>query len=292
MSQPPPAPPANPGPPVDPTARVTALFDRVADTYETVGVPWFAPIAQGLVEAVAPAPGERVVDVGCGRGAALLPVAAAVGPSGRVVGVDISVRMIELLDREVAAAGLANVELHVMDASAPELPRGGSDAVLASLVLFFLPQPQAALRAWAALLRPGGRLGISTFGDRDDAWKRLDAVFDPYLPPQMLDARTSGATGPFSSDEGVESLFTGAGLVDVVTTRAEVEVAFPDVGAWSTWTRSHGQRAMWDHVPDTHQASVATAAAAILDGARGDDGVARLRQQVRYTLGWAPPRPT
>lgn len=281
MSQPP------TGPSNAPTARVAAVFDRIADTYESVGIPWFAPIARGLVELVAPVPGENVVDLGCGRGAALFPLAAAVGPAGSVIGVDISARMVELAGLEVTAAGLTTVQLYVMDASTPDLPRGGADAVVASLVLFFLPQPQAALREWAALLRPGGRLGISTFGDRDEAWLRLDAVFDPYLPAQMLDARTSGQSGPFGSDQGVQDLFTGAGLVDVQTAHADVEVAFADVQTWSTWTWSHGQRAMWDHVPDGERASVTAAAATVLEGACGKDGVARLSQRVRYTLGLA-----
>ena len=87
--------------PPSPTARVAAVFDRVADTYESVGVPWFAPIAQGLVDLVAPRPAETAVDVGCGRGAVLFPLARAVGSAGRVVGVDLSPRMIELTGQEV-----------------------------------------------------------------------------------------------------------------------------------------------------------------------------------------------
>jgi ubiquinone/menaquinone biosynthesis C-methylase UbiE len=272
-------------PPNGPTARVAALFDRIADTYESVGVPWFAPIAEGLVGAVAPAAGEHVVDVGCGRGAALFPAAQAVGPTGHVIGIDVSPRMVQLAQARADELGLGTVELLVMDAAAPQLPPGGADLVTASLVLFFLPQPLEALRAWAALLRPGGRLGISTFAERDDAWVRLDDLFTPFLPPQMLDARTSGESGPFASDDGLAALFTAAGLGDVRTTHTDVEVTFADVDAWVTWSQSLGQRAMWDHVPD--HAALTRSAAEILDGARGGDGMIRLNQRVRYTVGSA-----
>lgn len=68
---------------MDERERMSALFDRVADTYDRVGVDLFQPIAARLVEEVAPMVGERAVDIGCGRGAALLPLASAVGPSGR-----------------------------------------------------------------------------------------------------------------------------------------------------------------------------------------------------------------
>lgn len=275
-------------PPSPAGARIAALFDRVASTYESVGVPWFVPIADGLVRAVGPLAGEHAVDLGCGRGAALLPLASGVGPSGRVVGADLSARMIDLAAARVAELGLTHVDLHVMDVSAPDLPPGRADVVVASLVVFFLPDPAAALVSWAALLRPGGRLGVSTFADRDDVWRRLDDLFTPHLPPAMLDARTSGAAGPFASDAGVEGLLAGAGLVDVRTTHIDVTVRFDDVDAWVTWSQSHGQRAMWDHVPPDVVPDLRARAADLLDTARGRDGTAALTQQVRYTVGRTP----
>lgn len=268
-----------------PTARVAATFDRVADTYDNVGVPWFTPIAQRLVDLVQPRPGERVVDLGCGRGAALFPLARAVGPAGRVTGVDVAPRMVELTRADAAARQLTTVDVRLGDAAALDLPAGEADLVTASLVLFFLPDPLTALRGWTALLRPGGRLGISTFGAQSEGWQALDALFVPYLPAQLLDARTSGRSGPFATDAGVEQLFTAAGLVDVRTEDADMEVAFPDLDAWVTWSHSHGQRAMWDHVPAGDRDRVLEAAREILDRERGDDGVSRVRQRVRYTLG-------
>jgi ubiquinone/menaquinone biosynthesis C-methylase UbiE len=59
------------------------LFDAVSDSYDQVGVDFFQPIAEGLVARLDPQPGERALDLGCGRGAALLPIARAVGPGGR-----------------------------------------------------------------------------------------------------------------------------------------------------------------------------------------------------------------
>ena len=274
--------------PDSPSTRIAAVFDRAADTYESVGVPWFLPIAEGLVGAIAPRTGEQVVDLGCGRGAALFPLAEAVGPTGRVVGVDLSARMVELARVRADELGLTTVDLHVLDVAALDLAPGQADVVTASLVLFFLPEPQAALRHWVSLLRPGGRLGISTFAERDPAWVRLDALFRPFLPPQMLDARTSGQAGPFGSDQGVQDLFTAAGLVEVRTTHADISVTFADVDAWSRWSWSHGQRAMWEQVPERERDSLIAAAAAVLSEVRGVGGALRLNQRVRYTLGRAP----
>ena len=66
-----------------------------------------------------PVAGERVLDIGCGRGAATFALAAAVGATGSVTGIDLSVGMIEATATDLAARGIANVDLLVMDADLP-----------------------------------------------------------------------------------------------------------------------------------------------------------------------------
>jgi ubiquinone/menaquinone biosynthesis C-methylase UbiE len=68
---------------MDPRSQMAALFDRLAESYDAVGVEFFKPIAAGLVAQLAPKEGERVVDVGCGRGAVLIPMARAIAPPGQ-----------------------------------------------------------------------------------------------------------------------------------------------------------------------------------------------------------------
>lgn len=265
------------------SAGVAAIFDRVADTYDNVGVPWFTPIAERLVAGLVPRPGERALDIGSGRGAALFPLAAAVGASGSVNGIDLAPRMVEATSADIAARGLTNVDLQVMDASAPRFPQVSFDIVASSLVIFFLPDPAGALHRWRELLVEGGRLGISTFGAPSEVWQAVDAVFRPYLPPAMLDARTTGATGPFESDEGVEELVRDAGFTNLRTDSFDLDVVLSDVEHWSRWSHSHGQRAMWDAVPESEHAAVTAAVAEILEDARKADGTFGLSQGVRLT---------
>ncbi|GAA2468588.1 class I SAM-dependent methyltransferase [Winogradskya humida] len=267
------------------SARVAAVFDRVADVYDRVGIPWFTPIAQELVRLAVPGRGERALDVGCGRGAATVALAEAVGGDGHVTGIDLSPRMVEACGADVAGLGLSNVEVRVMDASSPSLPTAGYDLVVSSLVVFFLPDPLAALTAWRRLLvTPGGRLAISTFAGRDRVWDAVDATFQPYLPAGMLDARTTGAAGPFSTDAGVEELVGAAGYTGVRTHLFSIEVTFADVDEWYAFSRSHGQRAMWDAIPAADHEAVKAVAGKHLDQARGTDGRMHLSQQVRCTL--------
>lgn len=265
---------------------IAGVFDRAAATYDDVGVPWFGPIAAGLVEELAVAAGERVLDVGCGRGAALAPLALAAGPAGYALGIDLAPAMVELTARDLA--DLPQVEVRVDDARAPDLPPSSFDVVASCLVLFFLPDPAHGLRAWTELLRPGGRLGVTTFGEQDEGWRAVDALFDPYLPPAMLDARTSGRRGPFSSDGGMADLCTAAGLVDVRTVHRTVEARFRDPEHFLEFSWSHGQRAMWEAVPPGSRDTVRSDVLDALDSLRDASGRIVLGQDVRHTLARRP----
>lgn len=269
----------------DAVARIETLFDQLSSVYDPEDVPFFQPIAAGLVELLAPRPGERVLDLGCGKGAATLPLAVAVGPTGAVTAVDIAAGMVDALDRAVSAAHLGQVTTHRADVSDPDPAWGTFDVVAASLVLFFLPDPPRALRRWADRVTNGGRIGISTFGPQDEVWRAVDASFAPYLPPQMLDARTSGAKGPFSSDAAVEELFGGADIGQVRTATSPVTVAFDDVDQWRRWSMTTGQRQMWQRIPADDVPAFVDRAAALLESARGASGRIELVQQVRYTVG-------
>lgn len=270
------------------TARIAALFDALSATYDAVGVDFFQPIADGLVGALGPRPGERWLDVGCGRGAVLLRAAAAVGPSGSVTGLDIAPAMVERARALAREAGLANVSLRVDDAQAPAAGGAPFDVVSSSLVLFFLPDPAAALAAWRPLLRLGGRLGVTTFGPVDPAWEHVDAVLEPYLPPALRDARTSGKRGPFASDAAMEQLARDAGYAEVRTTVDAVPVRFRDAGQWYAFAWSTAQRAMWLAVPEAARPEVRAEAERRLEAARRPDGTFLFQQRVRHTLAVRP----
>ncbi len=263
---------------------VAGLFDRVADTYDRTGVELFQPVAERLVAELTPRPGEAALDVGCGRGAALFALARAVGAEGRAVGIDLAPRMVAATARDAADAGL-HVDVRVGDAREPSLGGEAFDLVASSLVLFFLPDPLAALRAWRTLLVPGGRLGISTFGDYTAAWHGVDEVFAPYLPPGMADPRRQGHESPFASDAAVERLLLDANYLDVRTTTMTVPVRFEDEEHWRRWTWSVGQRRMWEAIPPGERDMVRAAAYARLDHCRDAEGRIGFDQVVRFTLG-------
>jgi SAM-dependent methyltransferase len=259
---------------------VAGVFDRAAATYDQVGVELFGPTAELLLSELQVRAGERVLDVGCGRGAVLLRAARL---AGRADGVDLSPGMVAAA-RQLAAEASLDVDVRVDDAMRPAGPPGAYDVVASSLVLFFLPDPAAALQAWRQLLAPGGRLGVTTFGDMDADFRAVDALVMARLPGGTADARTTGRRGPFASDEGVAQLVGAAGFDDVRTVSQVVPVRFDDEEHWYRWSWSTGQRAAWENVPAGDRPALRAEAGQLLRGCRRSDGRLGFDQVVRCTL--------
>ncbi|PTR27417.1 methyltransferase family protein [Rhodococcus sp. OK519] len=270
------------------TARVADLFDLVADSYDNVGVSFFGPIADRLVEAVAPPPGAQALDIGCGRGAVLFRLAEAVGPSGEVTGIDLAPRMVAITAHEARARGLTNTHVQVMDAMRPTLPSGRYDVITASFMLFFLPDPAAALTAWRSLLVPRGTVGVSTFGAWDPRWEELDDLFAPYRDSRFFPVDPRDPDGPFGTDAAVEGLMRNAGLVHARTSTFDLDLTFDDPGHWYSWTRSHGQRMLWESIPESDRDQVKDAALERVEGWRDESGRVATRHGIRLTLAQRP----
>jgi SAM-dependent methyltransferase len=126
-----------------------------------------------LLAAAAPAPGERVLDIGCGTGVTTVPYAQAVGPSGHVTAVDISRPMLEAARRRVDEHGLTNIELILADAQVHAFEPDAFDLLTSRLGVMFFADPVAAFRNLIRALRPGGRLVMAVWAtiDENTHWK-------------------------------------------------------------------------------------------------------------------------
>jgi arsenite methyltransferase len=126
-------------------------------------------------------PGERIVDVGCGAGLDSMIAARMVGPSGAVVGVDMTPAMLDKARVNADAAGFGNARFHQGLAESLPVEDGWADVVISNGVLNLFPDKFSALQEMARALRPGGRLQIGDIlveravgdsGKRDiDLWK-------------------------------------------------------------------------------------------------------------------------
>jgi ubiquinone/menaquinone biosynthesis C-methylase UbiE len=154
-------------------------WDLAADDYEPLWQAQLADVQATLLTEVAPSPGERVLDVACGTGLVAFGAAGAVGPSGEVLGVDLSGQMVEAARQRALKRRLHNVSFARMDGETLELADAGFDVVLCALGLMYMPEPEQAMREMRRMLRPGGRLGLAVWGERARCgWSAVFPIVD------------------------------------------------------------------------------------------------------------------
>jgi ubiquinone/menaquinone biosynthesis C-methylase UbiE len=271
---------------------LSGLFDRVAATYESVGVPFFGPLGRRLVLVAALQPGWRVLDVGCGRGAALIPAAEAVGPTGEVIGIDLAPGMVEATAVLAERRGLHNVRVLQMDAESPDPALGPFDAVLAGFVVFLLPDPLGALRRYLGMLRPGGRFAMSSWAAEDARWRVLHAVYEQFQPPPP-----TGEPGThlfedvlrrWQDTNWVEALLTDAGFAGVHSENHVHRSRFRDADHYLEWDWAHAGRAAWERLPVERHDEVRAALRIALGPLAESDGSLILQSSARYTVARRP----
>jgi ubiquinone/menaquinone biosynthesis C-methylase UbiE len=149
-----------------------ATYDAASTDYEDASRDFWQYMSTRTVELAEPRPGETVLDVACGNGPGLVAASRAVGPSGRVIGIDFATQMLDIAKERVRAADARNVEVRTGDMTALDIEPGSVDVLLCVLGVFFVDDMPGLLRSFWSLLRPGGRLAITVLGER---------FFDPMI---------------------------------------------------------------------------------------------------------------
>jgi ubiquinone/menaquinone biosynthesis C-methylase UbiE len=152
-------------------------WDLAAPAYESLWQTQLAGVQAKLLECAALAPGERVLDIACGTGLVTVKAAKAVGATGQVLGVDLSEKMVSLARHQARESGVVNVTFERMDAENLALPDSSVDVVVCCLGLMYLPEPERAVCEMRRILRPGGRVVISVWGERSHCgWASLFGI--------------------------------------------------------------------------------------------------------------------
>ncbi|MEQ1805621.1 MAG: methyltransferase domain-containing protein [Burkholderiaceae bacterium] len=199
-------------------------WDLAAQDYEALWQAQLAKAQAALLTCAALMPGERVLDVACGTGLVSLAAAASVGPHGHVHGVDLSGHMVGAAQQRAADRGIAHTSFTRMDGEALDFPDASFDVVMCALGLMYMPDPAQAVREMRRVLRPGGRLGLSVWGERSRCgWS---AVFE------IVDAEVASEVCPLffrlGQQDTLAHLCADAGFDIVEQRRIESTLAYVD----------------------------------------------------------------
>lgn len=267
--------PPGPAPDGEPT---TSVFDRAAASFDAGGARFFATAGRMLVDLAGLGTGQRVLDLGAGTGAVSIPAARAVGPTGSVVALDISPAMLERLRERAERERLQTIVTRLGDAANPAGSAGGYDAITAGFVLFMLADPTTAVRRYARLLAPGGRLALSLFGAPDPRWRWL-------LRLHLLGRRDGRTTGRADlSKPALARLLSAAGFGDIQDREHTLRLHFAGPSDWWHWSWSHGERAVWEAMSPSQLAAARDYAFNRLEQMADPSGRLELALNIRLTV--------
>ncbi|MBI3552333.1 MAG: methyltransferase domain-containing protein [Elusimicrobia bacterium] len=227
----------------DPKAYTQELrenWNAAAPHYKRLSADFFPPIAKAFVDFCALKPGQSVLDVACGPGTATVLAKSAVGPKGKVVGVDLSVEMLKLAGERLGA-----VDLREMDAEEMDFPDASFDAVICQLGLMLFARPEAALSEMIRVVKPGGKVSCLVQGAKDKM------VFTSLIMSTMIrhapDLKAPGAPNlyAFGGEGRLEWALKTCELKGVRTERLSGTFGFASPEAyWETMASGAGRTGM------------------------------------------------
>ncbi|MHB8049622.1 MAG: class I SAM-dependent methyltransferase [Coriobacteriia bacterium] len=193
--------------------------------YDELCLEQYSAIARALLDGI-DVSGLEVVDIGCGTGALAFECLAR--GAKHVTCADVSALMLESCREKAreASYGEDRIAFHLIDDTSGQLDSGRYDAVLSSMVLGLVPDPEAILSDAVRLIRPGGTVAVATHGPEYD-WEPTDAAFRAIPKKYVLGYRIEFWP---QSETLVHSLMDGAGLTDVRSARRRWTLEFSDPG--------------------------------------------------------------
>jgi ubiquinone/menaquinone biosynthesis C-methylase UbiE len=180
----------------------------------------FAGLTQVALNLAAPQRGERVIDIGCGSGTTVLELASRVGPSGYVLGADVSKPSVEKARERIAAIGVGQAEIILCDVSTHIFPANSFDLVFSRFGVMFFAEPAATFTKIRKAMKPDGRLALAVFRTpQENKWATAPlAAVRHILPPITPPAPEEPGEFSWADAARVHRILESAGFQDVSLT--------------------------------------------------------------------------
>lgn len=183
-----------------------------------------SPLGIAAMDALAPAEGQTVLDIGCGAGQTILQLMDRIGPTGRVIGVDLAPRVLAVA--RARTGHLPQVTLLQEDAASLALPEQSVDGIFSRFGTMFFADPIAAFTNMRRMLRQGGRIGFV-------CWRSLDENELDFFPIEAAGLTAAIDHAPFSFEdaETVDRILRLAAFGDIEIRAFDADVSCGDAEA-------------------------------------------------------------
>lgn len=195
-------------------AKAAMSYNAAADHFDHPVSSFWHRFGRKTIERLDLQAGERVLDVCSGSGGSALPAADRVGADGYVVAADLAERLIDLARAKAEAQRLTNIEFRVDDMLALGYPDHSFDAVVCVFGIFFMPDMCEAVRELWRMVKPGGRLAITTWGP--NLFEPANGAFWEAIEGERPDLhRAFNPWDRISEPDGLRQMLAEAGVQNV-----------------------------------------------------------------------------
>jgi len=221
--------------------KAASTYNAAADHFDSEPAAFWRRHGQRSVELAELSPGDRVLDAGCGTGTSALPAAAAVGPEGHVVGIDIADNMLIRARKKAKGLGLTNTTFISEDMAACSFADETFDAVISVFSVFFVRDIERHVAELWRMVRTGGKLVVTVWGR--GAFEPAAPIFGAELCKQQPGFDISVRPWERLTDpEKLRRLFDDAGVPQPAVHRINDQQTLQSPEDWWTIAMGSGYR--------------------------------------------------
>lgn len=225
--------------------KAQATYDSAADTFDDPANAYWEKYGTRTVERLGLQQGSSVLDVACGTGASAIPAAEIVGPTGKVIGVDLSSNLLELARKKATLRGLNNIDFLEGDMTQLDFSDDYFDAVVCVFGIFFVPDMISLVAEQWRMVKPGGKLAITTWGP--DLFEPIYGAFDAVVKEKRPDLVSEFRPWDrIITEPSVEQLLKDGGAENITTESESGQQVLQNSDSWWKIVTGSGLRSTVD----------------------------------------------
>lgn len=226
--------------------NVQATFDKASSQYDEMCGFFFNHFGKELVKKVPNLKRKKVLEVATGRGAVLFPLTEA---GAEIDTIDLSPEMVRLTEVEAKRRGYDDIRFHVMDAEKLEFEDNSFDVVICGFAVFFCESIEKVLSEFRRVLKPGGIIALSTWGEDSPLDEWISNVRNQMQKKQLIG-------NPLWTVEQIETALAQAKLKDAKIYREKKIFYYESPETWWDSLYTHGTRFFLDQLSDKELSDV------------------------------------
>jgi ubiquinone/menaquinone biosynthesis C-methylase UbiE len=269
----------------DAQRRAAFAYNAAADLYDALPLSFWNYFGRRTIELLSLPIAGRVLDVCCGAGASALPASESVGPRGKVIGVDLAQKLLELGQAKATQRNLTNIEFELGDMLSLRFPDESFDAVVCVFGIFFVPDMAMAARELWRCIRPRGQLAITTWGP--NFFEPATSAFWHSIKEVRPDLHKSfNPWDRINNQASLKAILKEGGVESLKIIAENRSHAIHSAEDWWTILLGSGYRGTIEQLSQSERESVKAANLAFIR----NEKVSAIETNVLYALAVKPPK--